>query len=784
MRPSISSYFTTYAACVLMLAFVAEGRRFNNNYATSAQQLIHFSSIQQTRQRHISSFCIHRSHSHTLHKERCYNRIKTPTVVRAKSDDGNIENASINTDSTSKWQAGDFQSDYKILKNAIAKESAMSNLQQQQRRYILDYGFARNRRPLFRDMLKTICTIGGWTIFFITGRASERFYHLSKVWEHMRWFQKIHIAATQFLVNFSYLHHWMVGMIFPLCMLAWGKSGQFPSARTLEEYFKPKGPESEAPKFFYTSDLAKKRSKDKDVGDYVLCLTENWSSAIILSFVAAMCSGLLRLSKRTKIAGLINSDSQLLISPLFLIVPALCRLFTRLGAAAAIHQYPSLLFELRRNDQPRPLCRPTVYMQRGVSSFLKWLPIGVASDLAVMMSTSLRTRTIAGYVSVSPSIAAMSLLSLVAPITHLIALMRIVRISRCSAISLSEATTFKDPIHDEYVKTEVTDEEREVKWRYQLRWRTPKRIFQTVRSWTNYFLTGHAPLLSMNDWKDQPLRVDDFATEGAYSLFNDRGNANKTDTQQDDGLKPYADSITESLSLIFRDRDAAIQNATQARYNKHQESYDAKTLDDVLGIAVQQTFGIGLSYDFEHFDIPDNNDISIHQMRARMAKSAVRRKRELDRKMKEELEVLQRLKNNVVTPKTKDLAEEEMKEVESEIRNRNANEIESMKSAMLNLIPSNALAPDGTEKYESPIMVAEYVNLTAPVERREFKATIEEAPDSLTKIEEYVRQDFGDEAADAYRQEEIAYRQKERQRLEQFRERYEDMRDDETTDKQ
>eukprot|EP00984_Skeletonema_dohrnii_P007654 scaffold2797_cov133-Skeletonema_dohrnii-CCMP3373.AAC.2 len=703
----------------------------------------------------------------------------------AKNDDGNNENASINTDSTSKWQAGNFQNDYKILENAMAKQSAMSNLQQQQRRYILDYGFARNRRPLLQDMLKAICIIGGWTVFFVTGGASDRLHHLVKAWEHMNWFSKIHIAVTHALVNLSHLHHWMVGMIFPLCMLAWAKSGRFPSARILEEYFKPKGPLSDAPKFFYTSDLAKKRSKDKDVGDYVLCLAENWSSAIIPTLTVGVCSGLLQLSKRTKIAGLINFDTQLLRSPLYLFVPALCRLLTRLGAAAALHQYPSLLFELRRNDQPRPLRRPTAYMQKGVSTFLKWLPIGVASDLAVVMSTSLRTRNIAVYGSVSPSIAAISLLSMVAPIIHLITLMRIVRISKCSAISLSEATTFKDLSHVEYVKTEVTDEEREEKkWRYQLSWRTPKRISETVRSWTNYFLTGHAPLLSMNDWKDRPLRTDDFATEGAFSLFNDRGKTNNTDTQQDSGLVPHAESITESLSLIFRDRDAAIQNATQARYNKHQESYDAKTLDDVLGIAVQQTFGIGLSYDFEHFDVPDEKDVSIHQMRARMAKSAVRRKREIDRKMKEELEVLQRLKNNVVTSKTKDVAEEEMKEVESEIRNRSINEIESMETAMLNLIPTNALAPAGTEKYASPIMVAEYVNLTAPVDNREFKATVEPAPDSLSMIEEYVRRDYGDEAADAYRQEEIAYRQKERKRLEQFRERYGELNDDDNNDDQ
>lgn len=336
-------------------------------------------------------------------------------------------------------------------------------------------------------------------------------------------------------------------------------------------------------------------------------------------------------------------------------------------------------------------------------------------------------------------------------------------------MSLSESTSFNDPSHDQYVEKETVDKKREqVRWRYQFRWRTPKRVSETIRSWTNYFLTGHTPLLNLNDWKEQPLRFDDFTTEGSYSLFNDRDRSNSTDTSQDDGLTLYADSITESLSLIFRDRDAAIQNATQARYNKHQESYEAKTLDDVLGIAVQQTFGIGLSYDFEHFDAPGSSDISIHQMRARMAKSAVRRKRELDHKMNEELEVLERLKKNVITPKAKDIAENETRVVEDEIRNRNLDEVEFMKAAMLDMIPTNAMAPNGTDLDGSPIIVAEYVNLTAPVNRK-LTATVESAPDSLTMIEEYVRKDFGDEAANAYRLEEIAYKKKERKMAEQIR---------------
>jgi hypothetical protein len=128
---------------------------------------------------------------------------------------------------------------------------------------------------------------------------------------------------------------------------------------------------------------------------------------------------------------------------------------------------------------------------------------------------------------------------------------------------------------------------------------------------------------------------------------------------------PDADAIAESLSLIFRDREAAIRNATRARSIKHWESYDAKMLDNVLGVAFERTFGVGLSYDFDHLDCPeDDEEVSIHQLRVRMAKSAVRRKRELDGAMATELSELRRLKDNVVAASNREVAEVEMKSVE------------------------------------------------------------------------------------------------------------------------
>ena len=93
-----------------------------------------------------------------------------------------------------------------------------------------------------------------------------------------------------------------------------------------------------------------------------------------------------------------------------------------------------------------------------------------------------------------------------------------------------------------------------------------------------------------------------------------------------------------------------------------------------------------------------------------------------------------------------------------------------MKSALLTLILANTDMPNGSKQYDSPIMVAEYVNLNAPVDRRgQLTATIASAPDPLTMIEDYVRKDFGDEAAGAWRKDEIEARKKEKEMLSKFR---------------
>ncbi len=76
-----------------------------------------------------------------------------------------------------------------------------------------------------------------------------------------------------------------------------------------------------------------------------------------------------------------------------------------------------------------------------------------------------------------------------------------------------------------------------------------------------------------------------------------------------DNMTPVADAIAGLLLLIFRNREAAVQNPIQARSIKHRESYDAKMLNNVLGVAVQQILSIGwILYNFNHFDCPEDNE--------------------------------------------------------------------------------------------------------------------------------------------------------------------------------
>jgi hypothetical protein len=74
-----------------------------------------------------------------------------------------------NTNIVGKWNASNYENDYKLLQTAMKRQAAIANLYEQRRKYTLDYGFARNRRPLFRDLLRITVMIGTLTMLLVSG---------------------------------------------------------------------------------------------------------------------------------------------------------------------------------------------------------------------------------------------------------------------------------------------------------------------------------------------------------------------------------------------------------------------------------------------------------------------------------------------------------------------------------------------------------------------------------------------------------------------------------------
>jgi hypothetical protein len=102
--------------------------------------------------------------------------------------------------------------------------------------------------------------------------------------------------------------------------------------------------------------------------DYVLTLLENWTSSV----AATALLGIWLLCTKQRHAPV----------PL-----AMVQLLTRLGAIASLHQFPKLLYDLRR--QPRPLDWHTFMMQRLTRFVLSVTPIAIASDLSKLLAIRL-----------------------------------------------------------------------------------------------------------------------------------------------------------------------------------------------------------------------------------------------------------------------------------------------------------------------------------------------------------------------------------------------------------
>jgi hypothetical protein len=129
-----------------------------------------------------------------------------------------------------------------------------------------------------------------------------------------------------------------------------------------------------------------------------------------------------------------------------------------------------------------------------------------------------------------------------------------------------------------------------------------------------------------------------------------------------------------------------------------------------LGIAVQQTFGIGLSFDFDH-DTPlkEGQEPSIHRLRARAAKSAIKRFQQIPQELKEKVDGIQdpdeKMKTGLQLMESARLEVREMVHALAELIPTNADapkdkpfDIETLKQTDAKLLPASIISYDIDKK--------------------------------------------------------------------------------------
>jgi hypothetical protein len=205
--------------------------------------------------------------------------------------------------------------------------------------------------------------------------------------------------------------------------------------------------------------------------------------------------------------------------------------------------------------------------------------------------------------------------------------------------------------------------ERRFQYRYRLEWREPERLSQTLSNWKG----GLSYWLLFEGGVEDQLRKEFQA--------NQKGEAYK-----------------RGLSVLQRCQEDMKKNPTSPQPNqsewkkeameriaaKHEADYNSGKLDDPLGVAVQQTFGIGLGYNFDHFsELKPGEAPSTRRLQARAAKSAIRRAQEIydSEKVQQELD-------SIVDP-------EERERKRAEIRRDSENEIQYLAKRLSDLVPTD-----------------------------------------------------------------------------------------------
>jgi hypothetical protein len=263
------------------------------------------------------------------------------------------------------WEVGDVEEDFKALEQVLIQLNAEENLKHVERLEILD-AHAAQRRPLLPDTYTFVAGTVVWTLIFTALKKLALHRHPNKLGK----------LLARRLINLPWdIHFWAVVVAAPVLFLQI-KRATLGEPRPMPEELKS------LPQQYLESKSAFINWEDPQTSckDYVLCLAEQWVSAIkgVAIFGAFMlfCDAILIWNHRIPAAFKLKFSG---------FAMGLVQFLTRLGAIVSVFQFPSLLFKLQRSQQPRPVTAEVATLQGLVQSLFRWGPIGLASDLSKML---------------------------------------------------------------------------------------------------------------------------------------------------------------------------------------------------------------------------------------------------------------------------------------------------------------------------------------------------------------------------------------------------------------
>jgi hypothetical protein len=278
--------------------------------------------------------------------------------LQLTEDDDFNDNSTSFWPSDAPWKNDDVYRDLERLETAINMSNAEGNLKHLERIEMMQH-FARQRRPLYPDVRDFILAPLG----------------LSLALSILQKYPQTKIVARLVTTCLDW-HFWIAVVTAPILLFI-AKKKAMPPPEPMPEDMQDLAPEY----WRFVQKYTDWEDPKTSCRDHVLVLLELWTSSVI---GMALVGGLSRLR---------NFPNY----PIIWLWLSCAQLLTRLGAVASIYQFPGQIYQLQRDQQPRPLSFFPTILQLLVRNVLRVAPFGMASDFSKILIHLQRGSLVALY---------------------------------------------------------------------------------------------------------------------------------------------------------------------------------------------------------------------------------------------------------------------------------------------------------------------------------------------------------------------------------------------------